>query len=63
MENNVKEGDYGLTYGSLEGKLQFMFVIERGYAKYRTEGMWKVCSGMECECLFTESIWWGCSNG
>lgn len=34
LEKNVKEGDYGLTYSSLEGKLQFMFVIERGYAKY-----------------------------
>ena len=34
LVKNVKEGDYGLTYGSLEGKLQFTFVIERGYAKY-----------------------------
>lgn len=34
LEKNVKEGDYGMTSGSLEGKLQFMFVIERGYAKY-----------------------------
>lgn len=33
MEENVKEGDCGLTEGSLEGELQFMFVMERGYAK------------------------------
>ena len=34
LEKNVKVADYGPTYGSLEGKLQFIFVIERGYAKY-----------------------------
>lgn len=34
LEKKVKEDDYGLTHSSLEGKLQFMFVIERGYAKY-----------------------------
>lgn len=33
LGKNVKEGDYGLTEGSLEGELQFIFVTERGYAK------------------------------
>lgn len=51
MEKNVKEGDCGLTASSLEGKLQFMFVMERGYAKCLTEGMYKVCLVMKGEGL------------
>lgn len=39
----MKEGNCGLTKGSLEGELQFIVVMERGYIKCSTEGMCKVC--------------------
>lgn len=39
----MKEGNCGLTKGSLEGELHFIFVMESGYTKYSTEGMCKVC--------------------